>query len=94
MLACIRIRNFHYVEIEDVVDRVQTDATVKVRLPTTSNRIKPSDLRAQAMKLIADGIMPDLDTLLDAVGQIRREYQPKIAEAQRQARIHTVRKIL
>jgi hypothetical protein len=73
------------------VDRVQTGATVKARLPKTS-RVKPSDLRAQAEKLIADGMMPDLDTVLDAVGQIRAKYQPKILEARRQARIHTVRK--
>ena len=74
------------------MDRVQTGATVKARLPTTSRHIKPSDLRAQAEKLIADGMMPDLDGLLDAVGQIRSEYQPKILEARRQARIHVVRR--
>ncbi len=91
VLARIRIRNFHYVGIQDVVDRIQTGATVKARLPRTS-RIKPSDLRAQAEKLIADGMMPDLDKLLDVVGQIRNEYQPKILEARRQARIHVVRK--
>jgi hypothetical protein len=56
--------------IQDAVDRVQTGATVKARLPTTT-RIKPSDLRAQAEKLIADGMMPDLDSLLDAVAQVR-----------------------
>ncbi len=90
VLACICIRNFDYVGIQDVVDRVQTGATVKARLPTTGKHIKPSDLRAQAEKLIADGMMPDLDKLLDVVGQIRNEYQPKILEARRQARIHTV----
>ncbi len=73
------------------MDRVQTGATVKARLPKTS-RIKPSDLRTQAEKLIADGMMPDLDSVLDAVGQIRTKYQPKILEARRQAKIHTVRK--
>jgi hypothetical protein len=52
MLASIRIRNFDYVGIQDVVDRVQTGATVKARLPTTSKHIKPSDLRAQAEKLL------------------------------------------
>jgi hypothetical protein len=36
--------------------------------------------------------MPDLDSLLDAVGQIRNEYQPKILEARQQARIHTVKR--
>ena len=94
MLACICIRNFDYVGIQNVVDRVQTGATVKGRFPKTSRRINPSDLRAQAEKLIGDGLMPDLDTLLDAVGQIRKEYQPKILEARRQAKIHVVRKPL
>jgi CheY-like chemotaxis protein len=75
------------------VDRVQTGATVKARLPKTS-RIKPSDLRAQAEKLIADGMMPDLDKLLDVVAQIRTKYQPKILEARRQARIQVVRRTL
>jgi hypothetical protein len=91
VLARIRTRNFDYVGIQNVVDRVQTGATVKARLPTTS-RIKPSDLRAQAEKLIADGMMPDLDSLLNAVRTIRAEYQPKILEARRRARIHVVRK--
>jgi hypothetical protein len=93
MLACIRIRNFHYIEIQDVVDRVQTGATMKARLPKTS-KIKPSDLRAQAEKLIADGVMPDPDKLLEVVGQIRNKYQAKILEARRQSSIHVVRKTL
>lgn len=92
MLACIRSRNFDYVGIQDALASVQTGATVKARLPTTSRHIKPSDLRAQAEKLIADGMMPDLDSLLDTVRKIRDEYQPKILEARRQARIHVVRK--
>jgi CheY-like chemotaxis protein len=75
------------------VDRVQTGATVKARLPKTS-RVKPSDLRTQAEKLIADGMMPDLDSVLNAVEQIRTKYQAKILEARRQARIHVVRKTL
>jgi hypothetical protein len=94
VLASFCVRSFHYIGIQDVVDRVQTGATVKARLPKTSRRINPSDLRAQAEKLIGDGLMPDLDTLLDAVGQIRKEYQPKILEARRQAKIHVVRKPL
>jgi hypothetical protein len=91
MLACLCVRSFRYIGIADGVDRVQTGATVKARVPTTSKRIKPSDLRAQAEKLIAKGMMPSLDSVLDAVGQIRTKYQPKILEARRQARIHTVR---
>jgi hypothetical protein len=65
---------------------------VKARLPKTSRHIKPSDLRAQAEKLIADGMMPDINSFLDAVGQTRTKYQPKILEARRQAAIHVVRK--
>jgi len=59
---------------------------------TSSSHIKPSDLRAQAEKLIADRMMPDLGSLLDAIRTIRTEYQPRILEARRQARIHVVRK--
>ena len=92
VLACIRIRNFDNVGVQDVVDRLQTGATVK-RLPKTTS-LTPSDLRAQAEKLIADGMMPDLNTVLDVVGQIRREFQPTILEARRQAKIHVVRKTL
>ena len=93
MLACICIRNFNHVGIQNVVDRVQAGATVKARLPKTS-RIKPSDLRAHAEKLIADGLMPDLNTVLDVVRQIKTKYRPKILEARRQAKIHVVRKPL
>jgi hypothetical protein len=80
MVACLCVRSFDYVGIQDVVDRVQAGATVKARPATTSKRIKTTDLRAQAEKLITDGMMPDLDSVLDAVGQIRREFQPKILE--------------
>jgi hypothetical protein len=93
VLACIRIRNFGHVGVQDALASVQTGAAVKARLPKTS-KIRPSDLRAQAEKLIADGMMPDLDKVLDAVGQIRSEFHPKILEACRQAKIHTVRKTL
>ena len=84
MLACIRIWNVDYVGIQDALASVQTGAIVK-RLPKTST-LTASDLRAQAEKLIADGIMPDLSTVLDVVGRIRKEYQPMILEARRQAR--------
>ena len=93
MLACIRIRNVDYARIQDALASVQTGATVKGRFPKTT-RLKPSDLRAQAEKLIRDGLMPDLDSVLEAVEQIRKEYQPKILEARRQAKIHMVRKSL
>ena len=94
VLARIRIRSFDYVGIPDVVDRVQTGATVRSRPQKTSVHINQSDLRAQAEKLIADGMMPDLHSVLDVIGQIRKEYQPKILEARRQAKIHVVRKPL
>ena len=89
MLACIRVRNFDCVGIQNVADCVQTGAIVKRPKPTS---LTLSDLRAQAEKLIADGMMPDLSTVLDVVEQIRKEYQPKILEARRQAKIHVVRK--
>ncbi|SRR5258706_844550 len=92
MLACFRIWNVDYVGVQDALASVQTGAIVK-RPPKTS-KIKPSDLRAQAEKLIGDGIMPELSTVLDVVGRIRKEYQPKILEARRQAKIHVVRKTL
>jgi hypothetical protein len=92
MLACFRIWNVDYVGIQDALASVQTGAIVK-RLPKTST-LTAADLRAQAEKLIADGMMPDLNTVLDVVGQIRREFQPKILEARRQAKIHVVRKTL
>jgi hypothetical protein len=92
LLACIRIRNFDYVGIQDVVGRVQTGATMKVQLPKMS-RIKPSDLQTQAEKLVADGMMPDLNTVLDVIGQIQTKYLPKILEARQQTSIHTVRKM-
>src|SRR5258708_14373572 len=92
VLACIRIRNFDYVGIQDALASVQTGAIVK-RLPKTST-LTASDLRAQAEKLIADGMMPDLNTVLDVVGQIRTKYQPNILEARRQARIHVLRRTL
>ena len=92
VLVRLCARNFDYIGIQDVVGRVQAGAIVKGRLPTTNRHIKPSDLRAQAEKLIAEGMMPELDSVLDVVGQIRTRYQPKILEARRQAGIHVVRK--
>jgi hypothetical protein len=91
MLACFRIWNVDYARIQDALASVQTGAIVKRPKPTS---VTPSDLRAQAEKLIADGMMPDLNTVLDVVEQIRREFQPKILEARRQAKIHVVRKTL
>jgi hypothetical protein len=93
VLARIRIRNFGHVGIQDALAGVQTGATVKARPPKTS-RIKPSDLQEQAEKLIREGRMPGLNQLLAAIDETRRKYGPKILEARRQARIHTMRKAL
>ena len=38
--------------------------------------ISPSDLRAEAQKLLAEGKMPALGTLLKAVAQARQKYGP------------------
>jgi hypothetical protein len=54
-------------------------------------KITPSDLRAEAARLIAVGQMPDLSTLLDVGSQVRGKYCPKILEARRQATIHVVK---
>jgi hypothetical protein len=48
--------------------------------------MKPSDLKKMADEMIANGMMPSLDKVLDAVHDIRKEYVPKIREA-RQARL-------
>lgn len=43
--------------------------------------INSSDLRQEAQKLLADGKMPDLTTLLSAVGQARQKYGPSLKAA-------------
>jgi hypothetical protein len=49
-----------------------------------SDRIKPSDLRAEAQRLILTGRMPTLDTLLSALAASREKFVPMI-RANRQA---------
>jgi hypothetical protein len=43
--------------------------------------IKPSDLRAEAQRLISTGRMPSLEALLGAVADVRQKYQPLIVQA-------------
>jgi len=47
----------------------------------TQPKITPSDLRAEAARLIAVGQMPDLSTLLAVIASVREKYRPKILEA-------------
>jgi len=47
--------------------------------------IKPSDLRAEAQRLIAEGQMPDLGKLLGVVSSVRGKYVPRIMEARENA---------
>lgn len=44
-------------------------------------QIKPSDLQAEAQRLIKEGKMPSLETLMNTVSDVRQKYRPKIAEA-------------
>lgn len=46
-------------------------------------KIKPSDLKAEAQKLLAANKMPDLDTLLTAVAATRKKFKPQIEEARK-----------
>lgn len=45
--------------------------------------ISPDDLRREAQKLIAEGKMPKLETLLGAVAEARNVYGPKLKAARR-----------
>lgn len=43
-------------------------------------KIKPSDLRIEALRLIQSGEMPSLDEVLKAVAEIRQKYRPEIEQ--------------
>lgn len=43
--------------------------------------IKPSDLQAEAQRLIKAGLMPSADKVLGVVSEMRQKYHPKIANA-------------
>jgi len=45
--------------------------------------IKPSDLEAEAERLIAEGKMPSLEEVLAALEEARNIYRDKILEARR-----------
>ena len=44
-------------------------------------KIKPSDLKAEAQRLVESGKMPDLDALLSAVADARKKYNTPSGEA-------------
>ena len=46
-------------------------------------KIRVSDLRAEAQRLIATGKMPTLDQLLSVVADVRMKYAVEIKKAQR-----------
>jgi len=46
-----------------------------------SKLISPSDLRAEAQKLISEGKMPPLEHVLGAVAGARQKYGPKMKAA-------------
>jgi hypothetical protein len=46
----------------------------------------PSDLRAEAQRLICTGQMPSLDELLKAIAKTRRKYRDQIIAARKQGR--------
>jgi hypothetical protein len=48
--------------------------------------MKPSDLRAEAEKLIAAGKMPSFEELMAVITTVRKEYEPKIKAARKAAR--------
>jgi hypothetical protein len=48
-------------------------------------KITPSDLRKQAEALIAEGRMPSLDEVLQAVFETRCKYTPQILAARARA---------
>jgi hypothetical protein len=54
-------------------------------------KITPSDLKAEATRLVATNQMPDLGTLLKTIAEVRKKYRPTILEARRQAKIHVVK---
>jgi len=47
-------------------------------------KITPSDLRAEAARLIAENTMPDLSVLLEATSSVRAKYVPLILAARKE----------
>jgi hypothetical protein len=48
--------------------------------------IASNELRSRAQELLKTGKMPNLDELLQAIGETRKKYAPQITEARTQAR--------
>jgi hypothetical protein len=46
-----------------------------------NKNITPSDIRAEAQRLLAAGKMPPLEQLLEHVAEAREKYKPQIKEA-------------
>jgi hypothetical protein len=44
-------------------------------------KIKPSDLRRVAAAMVADGSMPSLETLLEAIAPTRQKYAEQLKSA-------------
>jgi hypothetical protein len=51
-----------------------------------TKKIKPSDLEAEAQRLIDSGQMPSREQLLTAVAQVREEYRDQIFLARERKR--------
>jgi len=49
-----------------------------------TRKIKPSELEAEAHRLIREGQMPTLDELLTAIAELREKYAPLIVAARKE----------
>jgi hypothetical protein len=49
----------------------------------SEEKIRPSDLRAQAHVLVEMGLMPPLEKILAAVAEARKKFKPQIEAARR-----------
>jgi hypothetical protein len=47
-------------------------------------KISPSDLQKEAERLVKEGKMPDIKTVLTAVAKARKKYAPQIERARRE----------
>lgn len=46
-------------------------------------KIKPSELEAEAQRLIREGKMPTLEELSDMIAEVRQKYRPLILAARK-----------
>lgn len=60
---------------------VQHTLNLLPRLQVNQRLITPTDLRAEAQRLIAAGRMPSLDRLLETVDTARKKHRPQIIAA-------------